>query len=527
MEIDPLKEVKSLNVSKQLFRNTIFGWFEMGILLVSGFIIPPLLLSRLGKEGYGLWLLIGQLTAYLPILDLGVSSSVGRFVAKYNAKKDFENLSQIISSSIFLFLFSSVCTVIITIIIWPNFSKFFNLSPEYFKIGRWLILLTGFGIAIDFPFRIGGGVLQGFHRFDLMYLLRASGAFVKLLFIVVLFGFLKCKSLIILGMLAVGVTIFTDLIMCRYAYIKTSSIVKLKYTLVKLSSLKEIWSLSLSALLITIATLLFNQGQILGVGKIIGTEAVTIYAIPIMLLTYGSMVIAYIVGAFKPMASHMQALNEKIKLQKLNIAGVKISFSISLFIAILSIVFGYPFFKIWLHASKDLSNSDFALLSNVLKIMVIGFAVGVPQNVTAKMLSGMEKQWFIAFISLVASLLGFCIGTILMMKTNLGFYGMAIGWAAVFIMKGVFVLPISACRHFGIKSLLYIKEAYLPPMIAASIIVVIAYILRATLDMTSIIIFALCIILSVSIYAVAVYAFCLNKEQRIQIHSMLRKQPRT
>ena len=151
MEIDPLKEVKSLNVSKQLFRNTIFGWFEMGILLVSGFIIPPLLLSRLGKEGYGLWLLIGQLTAYLPILDLGVSSSVGRFVAKYNAKKDFENLSQIISSSIFLFLFSSVCTVIITIIIWPNFSKFFNLSPEYFNIGRWLILLTGFGIAIDFP----------------------------------------------------------------------------------------------------------------------------------------------------------------------------------------------------------------------------------------------------------------------------------------------------------------------------------------------------------------------------------------
>lgn len=524
MKTDTLEEDKSLNISKQLFRNTIFGWFEMVILLVSGFIIPPLLLTSLGKEGYGLWLLIGQLTAYLPILDLGVSSSVGRFVAKYNAKNDFESLSKIISSSMFLFLFSSVCTVIVTIIIWPNFSKFFNLSPEYFNIGRWLILLTGLGIAIDFPFRIGGGILQGFHRFDLMYLLRALGAFVRLLFIVVLFGFLKCDSLIILGMLAIGITIFTDLIMCRYAYIKSSNMVRLKYTLVKLSSLKEIWSLSLSALLITIATLLFNQGQILGVGKIIGTEAVTIYAIPIMLLTYGSMVIAYIVGAFKPMASHMQALNEEKKLQKLNIAGVKISFSISLFIAVLSIAFGYPFFKIWLHASKDLSNSDFTVLSNVLTIMVIGFAIGVPQNVTAKMLSGMEKQWFVAFVSLVASLLGFCIGIILMIRTNLGFYGMAIGWAAVFIMKGVFVLPVSACRHFRIKSLLYLKEAYLPPMIAASIIVVMAYVMRAVFDVTSIATFVLCIVLCASVYAVVVYSFCLDKEQRIQVHSMLGKQ---
>ena len=167
MKTDTLEENKSLNISKQLFRNTIFGWFEMVILFVSGFIVPPLLLVSLGKEGYGLWLLIGQLTAYLPMLDLGVSSSVGRFVAKYNAKKDFESLSKIISSSIFLFLFSSVCTVIITLIIWPSFSKFFNLSPEYFNIGRWLILLTGLGTAIDFPLRIGGGILQGFHRFDL------------------------------------------------------------------------------------------------------------------------------------------------------------------------------------------------------------------------------------------------------------------------------------------------------------------------------------------------------------------------
>lgn len=475
METDTLGEVKSLNISKQLFHNTIVGWFEMAILLASGLIIPPMLLASLGKEGYGVWLLVGQVTAYLPILDLGVSSSVGRFVAKYNAKKDYGGLSRIISSSMFLFLVSSIFVIIITLIIWPNFSKFFNLSQEYFNIGRWLILLTGLGIAIDFPFRIGKGILQGIHRFDLMYLFRAFGAFLRLLFIIVLFGFLKCESLIILGVLAIGITILTDVIICKYAYHKSSNIIKFKHTLVKLSSLKEIWSLSLSTLLITIAALLFNQGQILGVGKINGTETVTIYAIPVMLLTYGSMVIAYIVGAFKPMASHMQALNEKKKLQKLNIGGVKISFIISLFIAIVAIAFGYPFFNIWLHASKDLSNADFIMMSNVLTIMVIGFAIGIPQNVTAKMLSGMEKQWFVALVSLTASSVGFCVGIVLMLKTHLGLYGMALGWITVFFIKGVLVLPINACRHFNINLLNYIKQAYLPPLGTGALLIIVTF----------------------------------------------------
>jgi len=521
VKAETLGETKSLDVSKHLFRNTIVGWFEMVVLLASGLVIPPLLLANLGKEGYGVWLLVGQVMAYLPILDLGVSGSVGRFVAKYSARKDYEGLSRVISSSVFLFLVSSILVVVATSVIWPNFSKFFHLSQEYFNIGRWLILLTGLGVAIDFPLRIGQGILQGMHRFDLMYLLRASVASLRLLFIVVLFGWWGCKSLIVLGVLSIAVTILTDVLMCGFVYRKSAKVVNIKYTFVRLSSLKEVWSLSLSTLLVTIAALLFNQGQIISVGKIVGLKAVTIYALPVMLLTYGSMVIAYIIGAFKPMASHMQALDERENLQRLNVAGVKISFIISLFIAVIAITFGHPFFKIWLHASKDLSADDFATLSNVLTIMVIGFAIGAPQNVTSNMLSGVERQWFVAGVSLVASLVGFCIGITLMMKTSLGFYGMAIGWAAVFVIRGVFVLPASACRHFKIKSLSYFERAYLTPIVAATILIATAYITRAIFDVTSIASLALCIVFSAGVYAVAVYSFCLDGEQRMQIRSMV------
>jgi O-antigen/teichoic acid export membrane protein len=153
----------------------------MTILLVSTMVITPLLIIRLGKEGYGIWMLVGQVIAYLGILDLGVSSSIGRFVAKYDARKDYTNISRIINSAIFLFFISSILIIFVTLILWPNFSKFFHLSDKYFSIGKWLILLTGLGVASSFPLRIGQGILGGIHRFDLIYLFRASGAFIKLL----------------------------------------------------------------------------------------------------------------------------------------------------------------------------------------------------------------------------------------------------------------------------------------------------------------------------------------------------------
>ncbi len=491
----------------------------MAILLVSALIIPPLLITRLGKEGYGVWMLVGQVIAYLAILDLGVSSSIGRFVAKYNAKNDFTNLSCTISSSIFLFLVSSLFMIVTTLIIWPNFSSFFNLSEEYSKIAKWLILLTGVGVAINFPLRIGRGILEGTHRFDQMYFFRASEVFLKLLLIILIFGLLGCKNLLYLALISVVVTILPNFVMCRFAWNKLSNI-KLRYKHVRLSSLKEIWSLSLSSLVVTFAALLFGQGQVIAVGKINGSGEVIIYAIPVALLRYGSMLISYIIGAFKPMASHMQALNKTQILRKLNIAGVKVSVTISLFIAVMAIVFSHSFLTIWL-PSQALSTQDFRAMADVITVMAIGFAIGVPQNVTGKMLSGADKHWFVAVVSLAASLVGLLVGILLMAKTPLGLYGMALGWATVLVIKGALVFPAAACYYFKIKPSQYIQQAYLPPLAAATILIVTAYVITKNADTTSIAPLLLSIAFCLVVYAIAVYFICFDQRQKKQIWSLI------
>ena len=97
----------------------------MLVLMISGLVITPILTGYFGKEGYGVWILVGQVIAYLGVLDLGVSSSVSRFVAKYDAQKNEEGLLRILNTSLFLNFLSMVIVVLVTLLIWPRFSVFF------------------------------------------------------------------------------------------------------------------------------------------------------------------------------------------------------------------------------------------------------------------------------------------------------------------------------------------------------------------------------------------------------------------
>ena len=511
-----------MDISKQIFRNAISGWFETAILFATALIVPPLLLTRLGKDGYGVWALVGQVISYLAILDLGTGNSVGRFVAKYNAEEDNLSLSHIISSAIFLFLISSFLIIIATLLIYPQFPKFFHLSEAYFNTGKWLILLSGFGVAVSFPLRIGVGILQGIHLFDLIYLIRTSRALVTVLLILISFGWLQSESLILLAIITMTTTMASNLFMCGIAYKNLENVVQVKRKYIKLSKITEIWSLSFSAVLITIATLFFRQGQVLCVGIIIEPEAVTLYFIPLTLLTYGSRAISSIVGAFQPMASQVQALNDAKTLARLNIIGVKISATISFFIATLAIIFGYSFFRRWL-PEKSLSTQDFNIMSNVLTIMVLGFAIGMPQTITDKMLTGIDRHWFVAVVSLMTSLTGLVVGILLMTGTPLGLYGMAIGWALVFFIKGVLIFPVSACRYLKINPYSYIQQAYLPPLAVTAILTVAAYFIRHVFSAKSIVSLTLSIISCLVVYAIAVYYICLDSNQKKIVQNTVAK----
>lgn len=509
-----------MSIIKQFFKNISAGWAEMLIMVISGLIITPILISYLGKEGYGVWALAGSIIGYLAILDLGVSSSLSRFVAKYNAKEDMEGLSRILTTSLFLYSISVLVIVSIILLISSQFSSFFNLSEKYRQIGSTLILLIGLGTAISLPLRMGQGIFQGIHRFDLVYLFRMMGVIFRLAMIILFFFYWKKGNLLLLAYISIAATLLPNIIMCLWVKKKMPQI-SFKKSYISRSSIKEIWSLSLSALVISFCIIIFKQTQIVAIGKIVNVELVTLYVIPLVLMNYSSMLNSYFTAAFVPLASEMDTLNKKQRLQNLNIQGVKISLAISLGLLIMIIFYGKPFLVLWLK-SKILQETDFVILTKLLVIMAIGFCIGTPQRITEKMFLGSGRQWFIAAISGGRTLIGLTIGILLLKYSALKIYGMAIGWGLFHVISGI-ILFFAACSVYKINLLLYLKKSYLSPLVAAIILTVIGYFITQFFEIISFASLAFSVFICITIYVVSVYFLCLENSQKTQIKMLFLK----
>src|SRR5678816_2847734 len=77
-------------------------WYVSGMSagMLVGFVVAPFLIHRLGETGYGLWVLIGSLTGYFGLLDLGVRGSVGRFIAYHRAQGDQRGVNATLTTAL-------------------------------------------------------------------------------------------------------------------------------------------------------------------------------------------------------------------------------------------------------------------------------------------------------------------------------------------------------------------------------------------------------------------------------------------
>src|ERR1700676_660154 len=86
-----------------LFKNLGSSWSALGVNVLVGIFLSPYILHRLGDEAFGLWVLIFSITGYYGLFDLGIRSSIIRYVAKYSATDENDELNRLINTSLFTY----------------------------------------------------------------------------------------------------------------------------------------------------------------------------------------------------------------------------------------------------------------------------------------------------------------------------------------------------------------------------------------------------------------------------------------
>ncbi len=77
-----------------LFRNTLFQSGPTFINFGLSFILAPIMLSRLGLAQFGVWAVTGALAQYARLFDFGITRSLARFVALFDAQGDRRGIEE-------------------------------------------------------------------------------------------------------------------------------------------------------------------------------------------------------------------------------------------------------------------------------------------------------------------------------------------------------------------------------------------------------------------------------------------------
>jgi O-antigen/teichoic acid export membrane protein len=403
-------------------------------------VLPPLLVHRLQPAEYGAWVLILQCSGYISLLDFGLQTAVGKFVAEHDANDDRQSSSRILSSSFVILCISAlVGTVVIVGITW-RVPQLFHQMPAYL-IGdvRLGILVIGLSTAILLPFGAFFAVFTGLQRYGFPTMLSIVSKVLSSACIaaVLLMRGKLVQMCWVMGGFNVVTAIGQFIGWKKYASDRMDFGWRMAdrgtaSRLAKYGGVLSIW---------LIAGLLISGLDILIVGHYDFKNA-GYYGIAASVTNFVLLIIGGVFGPMVPALSALQAGEKHSKVGELTLRSTRYC-ALLLSLLGLPLTFGaYPLIKLWVGREYAIHSAIF------LQMLILGNAIrqlGLPYSL-AVVATG--KQHLATISGVAEALTNICVSLFLVQRV--GAIGVAIG-----TVVGAFV---SVALHLGL-SMKYTQSA--------------------------------------------------------------------
>ena len=136
-------------------------------------IATPLLLTWLGAETYGVWLILSSLLAIVSLADLGMAAATTLLIARLRRANRHESVLRLASSSWCLYAFFSTFLFLTSFILMPTVLKILRVPPAQLEELRVILPLFSLTLCFQFLNAVPDSVMRGFQRYDLESSIRA------------------------------------------------------------------------------------------------------------------------------------------------------------------------------------------------------------------------------------------------------------------------------------------------------------------------------------------------------------------
>jgi O-antigen/teichoic acid export membrane protein len=436
----------------QIIKNVGSSWISLGLNTIVGIFLSPFILHRLGDSAFGLWVLIYSLTGYYGLFDLGIRSSIVRYVAKYSATHEYGELNRLINTAMCCYAVIGAICFVITLVGVRYLDSWFNLPPHLLVSARWLFLMVGGAVSLGFPLGVFGGILEGLQRFYLMNLNRTISTLTRAILIVI--ALRHGEGLLTVAFLTVVPPLFT----AAMNGMIVMHLLPLHFgrSNVDRTSLRRIASYSGTTFMIAIADPLRFKTDAVVIGTFLSSVAITYFSIASRVVDYAGDVVSGLGQIFVSMSSHFDATGDLPSLRKVLINGNRSCALVIFPIATILIVLGKSVIETWVGVRYV------AAAYPVLLVLLIPGTIMLAQSASPGILWGMAKHRTLAYIVLSEGVVNLVLSIILVRR--LGIIGSAWGTAIPQICVNVLFLPQHLCRIFKISVWTYLRDAFTLPL---------------------------------------------------------------
>lgn len=489
-----------------VLRNVFCNWASYLVTAAVGFLLTPLVVHSLGNAGYGLWTLVLSLTGYFGLLDLGIRSSLGRFVARHIALKDETGVNRTASTALAMLGLGGVISLVVTLVI-ANFSLgAFKIGMELQDDAKAALLIAGLNVSFALPLGVFASILVGLERFDVLSGITLVGALTRASLVVMVLK--SGHGLIALAAVAVFVSLAEYTAMAIAAKLLYRPL-RIRFALLDRATFVELFSFSIYRFIwMTGTQIIFYTGSLV-IGAFIGAAAITTYAIASSLINYGRTVVSLLTDTFYPAATRMDARKDLNGLRELLFEGTKIALLVTIPLCLGFIFLGRQFIGLWM--GKAYTSS-----ATVLTVLAIAQFSSMSQNVSTLILAGMAKHRILAYIILTEGVANLALSILLV--RHMGLIGVAWGTVIPDVICTAVIIPVYTLRLLNVPIRQYWKRAFLAPLAASIPTAALAYTFSVIVSDPGWLGFGAEALALCGLYAVTSYFACLDGEQRQFIH---------
>jgi O-antigen/teichoic acid export membrane protein len=394
-------------------------------------IAVPITLAYLGTERYGLWMAITSAVAFLGIADLGIGNGVLNLVAESNGRNDIEGAKRSVSSAFFVLTGIAISLGIIFAFLnrLVSWDRLFNVSSEAAKSEAGpAVAVFVTCILANLPLSIIPRVQMGYQEGYINSIWQGSAnllALAGLIAIVQLRAGLPWLILVIAAAPLVenmlnGISLF--------AFRRRWLVPRPRHFDFPLA--QKIMRIGFLFLIIQLANVTVYYADNIIITRILGPEAVTLYAVPLRLFSILPAFLWLILSPLWPAYGEANVRGDDSWIRSTLARAVSVTFALCISWSLILVIFGNTIMRVWTGGRVPFSRPLMIALglSTTLSTVITAIAV---------FLNAMNKIRFQVVFGLAAALLS--TAAKMFLARSFGLPGIA--WANIAVLFFVMLLP--------------------------------------------------------------------------------------